>query len=260
MDERAEGTTPTRWKGLSVSMMVVVHFYFLLILQRFKYIYWSADLFTHCWRQRQRRQQRKNWLKILRQSKPAAKPCEECNAAAKLCLCCEECTPLPEFASSRRTHPPSGPRFDSRSGAFWLLVTHSSSSATMVFSNCSVLLSVLSVGGLQAELFCLNVIRVAQTRKRSYKLSDQSGVSTLDIVFVFFFSFLQIDCCSYKTTCFVIQHVLDFQCFTLFCTVSERHMNPGFCVLIMHSRLLRTYYPMGIYKMENIKVYSNMKS
>lgn len=239
--------------------MVVVYFYLLLILQRFKYIYRTADLFTHCWRQRQRRQQRKKTAcKILRQSKPAAKSCEECNAAAKLCLCCEECTPLPEFASSRRTHPPSGPRFDSRSGACWLLVTHSSSSAAVVFSNRSVLLSVLSVGGLQAGLFCLNVVTVAQTKKTpSYKLSDQSGVSTLDSVV---FSFLQIDCCGYKTTCFITRHVLNFLCFTLFCTVSERHMNPGFCVLIMHSRLLRTYYPMGIYKMENIKVYSNMKS
>lgn len=130
----------------------------------------------------------KNGFKILRQLKPAAKSCEECNAAAKLCLCREECTPLPEFASSRRTHPPSGPRFDSRSGAWWLLVTHSRSRAAVVFSHRSVLLSVLSVGGLQAELFCLNVVTVAQTKKnRAYKLSDQSGISTLDSVCFFLF-------------------------------------------------------------------------
>lgn len=44
-DEKVEGTTPTRWKELSVSIMVVVYFYFLLFffLQRFKYIYWTAD-------------------------------------------------------------------------------------------------------------------------------------------------------------------------------------------------------------------------
>lgn len=49
---------------------------------------------------------------------------------------------------------------------------------------------------------------------------------------------------------FVTWRVLNFLCYTgsLFCTVSEGHMNPGSCVFIMHSRLVRTYYPMGIYE------------
>lgn len=51
----------------------------------------------------------KKGFQSFRWSEPAAEPGGESPAAAKLCLCCEECTPLPEFASSRRTDHPSRP-------------------------------------------------------------------------------------------------------------------------------------------------------
>lgn len=129
-----EGTAKKRWDELSVLIMVVVYFNFFVFvfLQMFKYIYWTAGVFTHCWSQPQTFKKKKeinNRFQSFR-SKPAAKPRRECNAAAKLCLCCEECTPLPEFASSGRTDHPSCPVLPrDRGGGCWLLTTNTPTTA-----------------------------------------------------------------------------------------------------------------------------------
>lgn len=111
-------------------------------------------------------------MESFRSSEPAAKPRGECNAAAKLCLCCEECTPLPEFASSRRTdHHPSRPGSASGSGACWLLTTDAPNpwrrhrrrrlQALRAAQRCSASRPRL---GCRLKLFCLNILTAAQAK------------------------------------------------------------------------------------------------
>lgn len=109
-------------------------------------------------------------MESFRSSEPAAKPRGECNAAAKLCLCCEECTPLPEFASSRRTdHHPSRPGSASGSGACWLLTTDAPNpwrrrrllQALRAAQRCSAPHPRLSC---RLKLFCLNILTAAQAK------------------------------------------------------------------------------------------------
>lgn len=60
---------------------------FFLFLQRFKYIYRTADLFTHRWRQRQRRQQSK---KLIQNTQTV----ETCSETMRRVQCCCQAVPL----------------------------------------------------------------------------------------------------------------------------------------------------------------------
>lgn len=215
--------------------MVVVYFPFLFFLF-FLYIYRTADVFAHCWRPRQKNKNKNNKSRFesFRWSKPAAGPGGGLPAAAKLCLCCEECTPLPEFASSRhRSSQPPG------SGGCWLPTTSAPTPPTPPPPPPPL----LPPGAAQ---------RLPQRLKqRSWDLGHQAWAGGG-------FSPVQTDLCGSggrpcthspvksPDSLFVPGFLCDIG--SLFCTVSEGHVNLGSCVFIMHSRLVRTYYPMGIYE------------
>lgn len=125
---------------------------------------------------------------------------------------------------------------------------HSDPSTTAA-SRRSVLPSVSPRRGLQAGLFCLNIPVAAQAKVLEPRPSGPPGRMVVFLQLRWISVVLEA-CRARVDSLFVGWRTPDFLRDTgsLFCTVSEEHMNPGSCVFIMHSRLVRTYYPMGIYE------------
>lgn len=126
---------------------------------------------------------------------------------------------------------------------------HSNPSAAAATAKRSVQLSVLSTGGMQAGLFCPNTPTAAQAKVPEPQRSALDGG----------FSFIQIDRCGSESkpfapsrmksadSLFVTWRILNFLCYTgsLFCTVTDGHMNPGSCVFYNALKASEDLLPYG---------------